>query len=264
MACVARSKMALPSPATFLMLVNVRSRIWDGGTPVAALSAYAVHPMSYYRTGEVSADFPGIARAERQADLPEVLQIFANGAAGNVTAGKYNDGSRENRPVLAGRLRDAMRAAWEATTRQPIERVEFRAESVRLEPRDGAGWSVADLTAKLGAEKPFDQCLAALGLSWRKRADAGQRISIPALDFGAATLLLLPGEAYVEYQLYAQQQRPGGFVVTAGYGEGATGYIPTERHIVEGDTNLTDWWWVAPGAEQPLKDAIRAALSPKR
>ena len=32
----------------------------------------------------------------------------------------------------------------------------------------------------------------------------------------------------------------------------------------EGDTNLTDWWWVAPGAEQPLKDAIRAALSPKR
>ena len=34
--------------------------------------------------------------------------------------------------------------------------------------------------------------------------------------------------------------------------------------VFEGDTNLTDWWWVAPGAEQPLKDAIRAALSPKR
>jgi hypothetical protein len=235
---------------------------WDGATPVAALSAYAVHPMSYYGSGEVSADFPGIARASRQRETPGVAQIYASGAAGNVTAGKYNDGAKENRPLLAGRIHDAMRRAWGATRRQPLERVSFRAISFRLEPRDGAGWSVADLTAKLGAEKPFDQCLAALGLSWRKRADAGHRLTIPVLDLGDATLLLLPGEAYVEYQLHAQSLRPGDFVLTAGYGEGATGYIPTDQHIADGDTNLTDWWWVAPGAERPMKDAIRAALVP--
>ena len=52
---------------------------------------------------------------------------------------------------------------------------------------------------------------------------------------------MLPGEAYVEYQLFAQQCRPDSFVVAVGYGEGATGYIPTEKHIAEGDGNLSDW-----------------------
>ena len=80
------------------------------------------------------------------------------------------------------------------------------------------------LEKKLATEtKPFQQCLAALALSWRKRADAGRRIAIPALDLGAAQLLVLPGEAYVEYQLAAQRERPDSFVLVAGYGEGATG-----------------------------------------
>ncbi len=234
---------------------------WDGDTPLAALSAYAVHPMSHYGAGEVSADFPGLARTQRDAEAPGVMQIYASGCSGNTTAGKYNDGSRESRVALASRLRDAMKAAWDSTARLPLERVDFHTTPVRLEPRDGPGWSVADLTKNLSAPKPFHQCLAAMGLSWRRRADAGQTIDIPVLDFGAAALLVLPGEAYVEYQLFAQQQRPDAFVVTAGYGEGATGYIPTERHVAERDTNLSDWWWVAPGAEQPLKNAIRAALT---
>jgi hypothetical protein len=234
---------------------------WDGDTPLAALSAYAVHPMSYYGAGEVSADFPGLARAQRDADTPGVLQIYASGCSGNVTAGKYNDGAHATRGVLAGRLADAMRKAWAATVKQPISHVAFRTTPVRLEPHDGPGWTVADLTQKLSAPKPFQQCLAAMGLSWRRHAETGASIDIPVLDFGNAALLILPGEAYVEYQLFAQQQRPDAFVVTAGYGEGATGYIPTEQHIAEHDTNLSDWWWVAPGAEPRLKDAIRAALA---
>ena len=234
---------------------------WNGEKPLAAISVYAVHPMSYYGTGEVSADFPGIARAKRQEETPGVKQIYASGCAGNVTAGKYNDGSRANRPVLAGRIHTAMRAAWDATERKPIGRVTFRNASVRLEPHDGPGWTIADLEKKLSDEKPFAQCLAAMALSWRKRADAGQRIDIPMLDLGAAQMLVVPGEAYVEYQLFAQECRPGSFVLTMGYGEGATGYIPTEKHIAEHDSNLSDWWWVAPGSEAPLKAAIQEALA---
>ena len=108
--------------------------------------------------------------------------------------------------------------------------------------------------------QPFRQCLAALGLSWRQRADAGHRLEVPALDFGFAQFVLLPGEAYVEFQLAAQEARPDSFVVVAGYGECATGYIPTERHVAEGDTNLADWCWVAPGSEARLRAAIRAAI----
>lgn len=234
---------------------------WDGDEPIAALSTYAVHPMSYYGQGEVSADFPGLARRRRQLETPGIHQVYFSGCSGNVVAGKYNNGARENRPVLADRLHAAMVKAWQETTRQPLERVGFRVAEVRLEPRDGPGYTVADLERKLvPGNPPFQQCLAALGLSWRKRADAGHRIQIPALDLGPAQLLVLPGESYVEYQLAAQAMRPDQFILAAGYGEGATGYIPTERHIAEKDSNLSDWWWVAPGSEPRLLEGIARAL----
>jgi hypothetical protein len=234
---------------------------WDGEAPLAAVSAYAVHPMSYYGQGEVSADFPGLARRLRQQDLPGVKQIYVTCCAGNVTAGKYNTGATTNRPALAERLRQAMANAWTATRRAPLTAADFRVERVRLEPRDGQGFSVKDLEQTVASNtRPFQQCLAAMGLSWRQRADAGHRIEIPCLDFGVAQWLLLPGESYVEFQLAAQRMRPDSFVLVAGYGEGATGYIPTERHLAEHDGNLTDWSWVAPGSEPRLLESIRRVL----
>ena len=234
---------------------------WDGEQPVAALSAYATHPMSYYGRGEVSADFVGLARKRRQADEPKTLQIYCSGCSGNVVAGKYNDGAPENRPVLAERMYVAMTAAWKATERKPLTMAAFRSVPLRLEPRDSAGFTVADLTKRLTTDpKPFGQCLAALGLSWRERADAGHKLDVPVLDFGVAQMLLLPGESYVEYQLLAQKQRTESFVFTMGYGESATGYIPTDRHFEEGDRNLHDWCWVAPGSEKALTAAIEMAL----
>jgi hypothetical protein len=49
----------------------------------------------------------------------------------------------------------------------------------------------------------------------------------------------------------------------AGYGEGGTGYIPTEKHWEEKDGNLGDWCWVHPGAEKVMLKAIRAVLTPR-
>jgi len=74
--------------------------------------------MSYYGQGEVSADFPGLARRRRQTETPQTAQIYCSGCSGNVTAGKYNTGARENRAVLAERLYDGMAAAWQGTQRQ--------------------------------------------------------------------------------------------------------------------------------------------------
>jgi hypothetical protein len=235
---------------------------WDGDRPLAALSCYAIHPMSHYGKGGVSADFVGLARRQRQAEDPKTFQIYLSGCSGNVTAGKYNDGAPDNRPVLAERLYQAMAAAWKATRRHPLTRVGFRSVPLRLEPRDDPGFTRADLQRRLTADpKPFGQCLAALGLSWRKRgADAGHRLDVPALDFGPAQLLLLPAESYVEYQLLAQRLRPDAMVMAAGYGECAPGYIPTERAVREGDTNLHDWCWVAPGAEKAMTSALEQAL----
>lgn len=49
-------------------------------------------------------------------------------------------------------------------------------------------------------------------------------------------------------------------VLALGYGECATGYVPTEQAVKEGDTNLHDWCWVAPGAEKALEGALATAL----
>ncbi len=234
---------------------------WDGMDPLLGISFYAVHPMSYYGQGDVSADFPGQARRSFRSLVGGVPQIYASGCSGNVTAGKYNDGSPGMRPVLAGRLRDAMKTAWSNTKRRPIRRVDFRSEALVLEPRGGVGFTEADLEAQLvPGRKPFQQCLAAMGLSWRKRVATGRPIRIPCLDLGEAALLVLPGESYVEYQLVAQALRPADFICVAGYGDGATGYVPTEAHWRDRDTNLGDWCWVAPGAEMRMKAALGRVL----
>ncbi|MBI5693041.1 MAG: hypothetical protein HZC55_23440 [Verrucomicrobia bacterium] len=234
---------------------------WEGDVPIVAFSTYATHPMSYYRTGEVSADFPGVARARRQLETPGCLQIYASGASGNVTAGKYNDGSRAFRGIFAERLHAAMAEAWRATRREPLRQVAFCSAPVRLPPREDPAFSEAELVRRLDPARPAAQRNhAALGLGWRERIVRDQPIDVPAIDFGPAQLLLLPAESYVEFQLAAQRLRPDQFVVVAGYGESGPGYIPTEQARAENDTNLGDWCWVGPGCEPLLREAIRKAL----
>ena len=74
----------------------------------------------------------------------------------------------------------------------------FRVASLHLEPRNDAGFTVADLERKLTPEsKPFAQCLAAMGLSWRERLAAGRALEIPALDFGSAQLIYKLEDGYL-------------------------------------------------------------------
>ncbi len=235
---------------------------WSGDQALVALSFFAVHPMSYYGSGEVSADFPGLARRRRQAETPGTKQIYCSGCSGNLTAGKYNNGDMQNRAMLADRLHAAMKEAAKNTKRQAVKNFAYRVASLKLAPRQTAGFTQSELEHAIAHEtKPFQQCLAAMGLSWRKRVAAEVPLEIPALDFGFATIVLLPGEAYVEFQLAAQRMRPGTFVCVAGYGDAPAGYISTEKHIAEHDTNLGDWWWVAPGSEARLLKAVAQALS---
>jgi len=236
---------------------------WNGDTPLLGLSAYATHPMSYYGKGGVSADFVGMARKRRQVDTPGAIQMYASGCSGNVTAGKYNDGDPGNRPVLADRIYKAMAAAWKETKRVPVTQAAFRSVPLKLEARSSAGFSEKELTEKLTTDpKPFGQCLAALGLSWKKRVDAGVPIDLPVIDFGDAVIALLPAEAYVEYQLAAQKLRPEAFVLVAGYGECGPGYIPIERAWKENDSNLSDWCWINPGSEQRMMSAMQTVIKP--
>jgi hypothetical protein len=233
---------------------------WNGDTALLGLSAYATHPMSYYGRGGVTADFVGMARKFHQTDT-RVFQMYASGCSGNVTAGKYNDGDPGNRPILAERLHKAMTTAWKATKKLPVKEVAFRAVPLSLEARSSAGFSEEELLKRLKDDpKPFGQCLAALGLSWKKRVEAEKPIDLPVLDFGGAAIALLPAESYVEFQLAAQKVRQDAFVLVAGYGECGPGYIPIERAWKENDGNLSDWSWVNPGSEKVMTSAIQKAV----
>jgi hypothetical protein len=219
--------------------------------------------MSYYGGGEISSDFVGLARARRQQDDPQVHQIYVSGCGGDVTAGKYNDGSPESRRALTERMYQAMVQAWEATRRQALEQVDCRRVAMLLPHRDAPGLTAEDLRRTLADKaKPFQaRMTAALGLSSRERNAAGHAIDVQVIDLGPAKILLLPAESFVAYQLMAQQMLPDSFVVTVGYGECAPGYIPTEQAMREGFVEEHGYCWVQSGAEKIMAEAMRAALT---
>jgi hypothetical protein len=108
---------------------------WNGDEPIASLSVYATHPMSFYGKGNVSADFVGLARRQWQRENPGVMHFFANGCGGNLAPGKYNRGEPEDRQELTMRLYEAWKEAWRNTKKLTIEQVEFRSIPYRLLPK---------------------------------------------------------------------------------------------------------------------------------
>jgi hypothetical protein len=235
---------------------------WNGETPVAVLSYFATHPQSYYRTGIPNPDFPGLARFKRQLAVPEALHIHFNGAGGNIGAGKYNDGSKTNRLVLASRFEDAMRRAWESTKREPLTAsgIEWKTEAVALPA------SKHLVREQLEAElKSRDPNLTLKGdasrLAWLRRCEAGKQIDVACLKLGRARILHLPGELFVEYQLAAKAIRPDLFVAMAAYGDYGPWYIGTARAYEEGGYETEPRSSnVAPEVEPVLTNAIRNLL----
>ncbi|WP_298865846.1 Gfo/Idh/MocA family oxidoreductase [uncultured Gimesia sp.] len=236
---------------------------WDGNQPIAVISAYATHPMSHYGRGVVSSDFVGMAREFRRRDDLSILQMYVSGCSGDVTAGKYNDASPENRPVLAKRLYDAMKVSWESTRRVPIEQITFRSTSLELEFRKTDEYTETAMRRVLNNKSATqrDRVHAAMGLSTLKRLQAGCAIDMPCIDFGAAQIVLFPGESFVGYQIFAQKLRPDSFVMSIGYGECWPGYLPTQAAFKD-NFDGHYWLWVAPGAEERITAALKRVLLP--
>jgi hypothetical protein len=97
----------------------------DGGRPLARLHYYASHPQSFYGDGSVHPDTPGWAR-KRLEDEEGIPHLWFTGCAGDITAGKYNDGSPEARAKLVDRLLEGMRAAIADTKVRPVDRLAWR------------------------------------------------------------------------------------------------------------------------------------------
>jgi len=235
---------------------------WNGEKPVAVLTYYATHPQSYYGKGDVTAEYVGLARAQRERELPGVPHVHFNGAAGNVAAGKYNDGSPANRPVLTGRLAAGMKAAWENTKKMPVPReVEWRVEPVVLPARVPASRADLEKTLADGGAKFESRRSAATQLSWLKRVEERRAIGLACLRLGNLYVLHMPGELFVEYQLAAQKMRPESMVLMAAYGDYGTGYIGTAVAYGQGGYEVgPNASLVTPEVEEVLMGGMRRLL----
>jgi len=213
----------------------------------------------------VSADFVGMARGLREAELPGVMHIHFNGAGGNIAAGKYNEGAAATRPLLAHRLADGMKQAWNVTTRTPITAGDIK-------------WQVLPVSlpvaAPLRAEAALMQTIqdaqqsdhvrltAARDLAWVRLNAANRRMPLTLLTLGAARVVHMPGELFVEYQLAAQKMAGDTFIAMAAYGDYGPGYIGTRIAYSQGGYETGPVSRTSPDVEDVLMQGLKKLLAP--
>ena len=241
----------------------LRSLTFFGSTdPIAVLTFYATHPQSYYRTGGANPDFPGMARNARQVETG-VFHVHFNGAGGNIGAGKFNDGSTENRQVLADKVANGMRVAFAHQQKQDATKLTLDWQALPIAIPLASHLNHQELEAAVASdETPFAlRVHSAEKLAFLRRAEAGVMIPIGRLKLGENQLLFMPGELFVEYQLAAQHMLPDSNIFMAAYGEYGTFYIGTRVAYPQGgyETSIGASN-VAPETEAVLLGAMRELL----
>jgi hypothetical protein len=220
---------------------------------------YATHPMSYYGDGRVTSDFAGLARKRRQCEDPNCTHVYFNGCAGDIGAGKYNDGSPSARTALTDRIYQAMLRSEHELRPGPIDSVRWQTAEL-LPPRrsnpsaDALEKCIADQTAEIA-----DRNRSALMLAWRHRLEKRVPLVLSCLDVNDAHLLHLPAECFIEYQLRAQRMADPGFVATAAYGDDGPWYVPTAAEYPCGGYEV-DFAFCDPEIDETLTACLRQLL----
>lgn len=231
-ACADAALRALPEGVIDPLLQTVG--FYSGERKIVSCHYYATHPMSYYRDGRISSDFCGLARKRRQREAPDCTHLYFTGCAGNVAAGKYNEGTPAERCALTQRVYAGILAAEAQLSPQPLHHWEWRACSILPAARRPP--SVAELGATVGGADAdrVGQILGAYWRSWQNRIERKDPVPLSCLRLNALSVLHLPGEPFIEYQLKARALRPDHPVAVAAYGDGGPWYIPTESEYPTG------------------------------
>ena len=217
------------------------------GRPLVRLHYYATHPQTFCCDGRVSGDFVNQAReaVERRETTP---QIYFTGAAGDVTVGKYNDGTPAARAGLAKRMQAGLEASIASTKFHPVGRVRWESAELHIPAKPAREVaSIADGTLRYRA---------ALGVAFANRKAP---LEAQLLEIGPAAVVHLPGEPMLDFQKYARSQRPGRFVAVAGYGDITPGYMCTDQAHAQGGYEPSASYG-APGTEAAMKQVIQTLL----
>jgi hypothetical protein len=230
-----------------------------GNKPLVRLHYYATHPQTFCCDGRASADFVGLAREAVERE-DKVFQIYFTGCAGDVTAGKYSDGSPKAEAELAQRLKAGMLASIAQTKFKPAQSAVWRTHALTLPLRGAKDQVTAQSRAWLENPAQTDSLRVyegAMRLSFVERLS--RPVTVSSLQLGNVHILHLPGEPMVEFQFFAQQAKSHAFVAVAGYGDCGPAYICTDKALTEGgyEPSATN---VGPGSEALLKEGIQDLL----
>ena len=239
-----------------------------GDQTLVQLHYYATHPQTFYGDARISWDCVGMARQqlENESGIP---QIYFTGCGGNITVGKYNDGTRAARQQLTSRLHDAMvrsstakpEVALDVANLKPTD-VAWATAPIRFTVREDGAFNPGLLQSRLAPEQGFSTRLtAAMFSGFGQRLRDGYIAQASRLRIGELEILHLPGEPFVEFQLYAQEQvAKSSFVCVAGYGECGVWYYGPDRIFTDRGGYEQSWSLTGP-CEAEVKSAITALLT---
>lgn len=98
-------------------------------------------------------------------------------------------------------------------------------------------------------------------LSYLRRRDSGKGVELSCMKIGPVSVLHTPGELFVEYQLAAQEMRPGEMVCMASYGDYGPSYIGTAETYSQGGYEASaNVGCPVPEVENVIMDAMRTLL----
>ena len=193
---------------------------YNGNKKLVASHFYACHPMSYYGDGRVSADFCGLARRRMQKQEPDCLHLYFNGCGGNIGAGKYNNGSKEARIELTQRMFDGITTSNATLKPELIRSFAWETEDILppLDPRFNEEQLLVGIRNK--TNRVVARNRPSYTVAFIRRVKEGIPITLSSLHVNDISMLHLPAESFIEYQLRAQAIAPNRFVACAAYGDG--------------------------------------------
>jgi hypothetical protein len=177
-----------------------------------------------------------------------------------VAAGKYNDGTPQARQELTERIYAALVRSEEKLDRQPVRQLDWQTVPVQFPPNPTLDEAALLQSVENGGNSVTQRIIDAMRLGWLKRCQNGIPMILSALHVNDVTLLHLPAETFVEYQLNAQRLAPDRFVATAAYGDGGAWYIPTESAYPQGgyEVNVA---FSGPAVEKTYLHGVKSVLA---
>jgi len=233
----------------------------SSGKIAGSLSFYATHPQVSNIRNMYSADAPGEALNILKGRLGHGLHGFFTGAGGNVTAGKYSSATdlegnllRFGKILADGISLNLGAMKWEDAGELNWHSAEFPFPSQQMD-KDKLLSQIND--ESISREERVQKAVLLTCLEYEKNASYHMSL----LRMGSIKMLFLPGELFVEYQLYAQSLIPDEFLAVAGNCNDNFLYLPLAKNFAEGGYEVGSFCWCTTDFEKRFKKALPGVLS---